>query len=185
MRRERGVTLVELMVVVVIVALLAVVSSVSYSGYRRRTLAAEAMANLPLIATALESYKAEFGQYLNLSTTPCDTAYTPWDEISTCQKKIAFTDTARTTPQCVTNWNALGWKPENSFVVFRYRGAAGTGDPTTPCGAWASNVIPPSVRALGWYCLEAVADLRCDGGTKTTYRMVSGNTAVVSLNEFE
>ena len=64
-RAERGVTLLELMIVVVVVAILAVVVLPSYQGYVTKARRTDAKMALTREAQALERWSTERGTYLN------------------------------------------------------------------------------------------------------------------------
>jgi prepilin-type N-terminal cleavage/methylation domain-containing protein len=175
-RFEHGVTLIELMVVVVIAAILASLGTVTYRGYRRRSMASEAQVNIGLIATAQEAYRAEFGRYYSASPTASD--YQP--SAINCGSRADFTSGAG-----YAEWQKLGWRPEVPYVAFRYQTLAHTicaGPPAMP--SWAAPFFtcePP----FGWFTIEATADLAC-GGALTTYRTVSSRAGLVAqLNEYQ
>ncbi len=178
MKSERGVTLIELMVVIVIVGLLAAVATVGYERYRKRALASEAQANLALIAVSQEAYKAEIGSYANVNS-PNPAALPP------CGSRRGQWSTA------IATWNQLGWRPENSNVAFQYDTWAGVG---AGAPAWAAPPPAPGnfpcfpttalQLARGWFAATATADLAC-GGVNTEYRAVHCTSTLVPLNEFE
>lgn len=58
MTKQRGFTLIELMVVLVIIAILAAIAIPSYQAYSRRAKAAQAQQEMQHIAVLLERYKA-------------------------------------------------------------------------------------------------------------------------------
>lgn len=72
MKKSKGFTLVELIIVIVIVGILSIVAVPIYRGYTKKAIATEAKALLGSIATAEKVYYAEFGQYFNVAN---DTDY--------------------------------------------------------------------------------------------------------------
>jgi hypothetical protein len=66
-------------------------------------------------------------------------------------------------------------------VYFVYNTWGGTAGPAVP--GWAPPLI--SNPELGWYSIQARADLRNDDGNVTTYRMTSSSTQLLKVNEFE
>lgn len=74
MRRTRGFSLVELMVVVAVVSILATIAATSYRRYVARVRVTEVTAMFAEFRAKEEAYRAEYGQYANV--TSGDTA--PW-----------------------------------------------------------------------------------------------------------
>jgi len=166
-------TLVELMVVVIIVMVLAAVAVPVYSGYKRRSRAVEGSSNVQLIATAQEAYKREKGRYAHVNV---DNPAAPACTDGGCASKWDNWNCG-----AASNWCQLGWHPERETVYFVYNTWAGTVGPATP--GWAVGLI--SNPELGWFSVEARADLRNDGGKMTTYRMTSAGAQLINLDEYE
>jgi prepilin-type N-terminal cleavage/methylation domain-containing protein len=116
--RTAGFTLIELMIVVVILGVLATIAIPSYISYVYKAKTAEAVGFLSEIKAHQESYRADFGQYCNVSDTA--TAYYPDDQPTDVPK--AWGSSAA--------WTQLGAVPGGA-VLFRYltvAGAPGTTD---------------------------------------------------------
>jgi type IV pilus assembly protein PilE len=80
MKRNKGFTLIELMIVVAIVAILAMVIIPSYSDYVKRGKVAEATSNLAGLRVSMEQYYQDNRTYLNgancgIGATPAATTY--------------------------------------------------------------------------------------------------------------
>ena len=74
MKRAKGFTLVELVIVIVIVGILSIVAVPIYRGYTRKAMASEGKALLGTIQTSQKVYYAEYAQfYKNTSTTALNT----------------------------------------------------------------------------------------------------------------
>ena len=73
MKRAKGFTLVELVIVIVIVGILSIVAVPIYRGYTRKAMASEGKALLGTIQTAEKVYFAEYAIFKNVSTTALDT----------------------------------------------------------------------------------------------------------------
>ncbi len=71
-RKMRGFTLIELVVVMVIVGILSVIAVPLYRGYTRRAMAAEGRALVGSIATSEKVYLAEHGVYRAVGLTGYD-----------------------------------------------------------------------------------------------------------------
>jgi len=172
--REAGVTLVELMIVVIIIAILAAVALPMFGGYRRRSRATEASANVQLMADAQEAYRREKGRYANVNLdNPSSPACTDGGCASTWNNW---------TCAAASNWCQLGWRPEKESVYFVYNTWGGSAGPALPA-AWAPTLI--ANPELGWYSIEARGDLRNNDGNITKYRMTSTGTKLIAIDEFE
>lgn len=69
MKKTKGFTLVELIIVIVIVGILSIVAVPIYRGYTKKAIATEAKALLGSIATSEKVYYAEFGEYFTVVQT--------------------------------------------------------------------------------------------------------------------
>jgi len=67
---ERGVTLIEVMVVVAIVGLLAAIAIPAYDNYITRSRRSDAFTALSTVRAAQEMYRAENGYYIGISLLP-------------------------------------------------------------------------------------------------------------------
>src|SRR5260221_8814208 len=72
MRRPRGFTLIELMIVVAILVILASIAVTAYKRYMARARATEVYAVFADIRAKEEAYRAEYGAYLNISASEVD-----------------------------------------------------------------------------------------------------------------
>jgi type IV pilus assembly protein PilE len=63
MKKSKGFTLVELIIVIVIVGILSIVAVPIYRGYTKKAIATEAKALLGSLVTSEKVYYAEFGNY--------------------------------------------------------------------------------------------------------------------------
>lgn len=118
-RARHGFTLVELMIVVVILGILATVAVPQYKSYVYRSKTSEAVGFLAEIKARQESYRADFGQYCNASTSATD-----WAPDSN-PKAVSRTWTQS------SNWKQLGAVAPGGSVLFSYvtvAGSPGTAD---------------------------------------------------------
>ncbi|MDP8261076.1 MAG: prepilin-type N-terminal cleavage/methylation domain-containing protein [Candidatus Kappaea frigidicola] len=70
MKRRRGFTLIEMMIVVAIIALLATIAIPNYINFQLRAKTSEAKSSLGAIRTCEEAYKAENDVYLACGANP-------------------------------------------------------------------------------------------------------------------
>jgi type IV pilus assembly protein PilE len=69
MKKTKGFTLVELVIVIVIVGILSIVAVPIYRGYTRKAMASEGKALLGSIQTSEKIYYAEFGSFYSAAAT--------------------------------------------------------------------------------------------------------------------
>jgi prepilin-type N-terminal cleavage/methylation domain-containing protein len=154
--RRAGFTLVELMIVVTILGILAAVAVPSYISYVYKSKTAEAVGFLGEIKARQESYRSDFGQYVDIA------AYMP-SATPTRVMQVWPADVGDT-------WRALGAVPPGRQTYFCYRTVAGLPG-TTP----ADSVIG-SARGYGntdfWFVSQALGDLDGDG-TRVTFESYS------------
>jgi prepilin-type N-terminal cleavage/methylation domain-containing protein len=150
-RRRAGFTLIELMVSVVIVGILAAVAIPSFVSYIYRSRTTEATTFLAEIRQRQESYRAEFGQYADV--TGESGAYTPDTPSSGTPR--AWTTTS--------GWTQLGARPDG-LVRFGYLTIAGVpGEaPNAPGGGGDLGLSNPTDF---WFVAQAIGDLDGDGET--------------------
>jgi len=117
---ERGITLIELMVVVVIVAILATIAIPVYTGYMRKARRADAKTALEQVRAAQEMWRAEKGSYstdiAQLQNTMGAPLATVGDYTWALTAAAATTFTARATPN-TTRQAGDGWLEVNQNDV--------------------------------------------------------------------
>lgn len=114
-RKERGFSLVELMIVVAIIAILAAIAIPSFMRFAMRSKTAEATGNLSAIRTAQESYKAENDVYLVCAATPAG-----WAAGAGASTPLTWVTG--------TSFETIGFEPDGS-VRYQYAVAAGSVNP--------------------------------------------------------
>jgi prepilin-type N-terminal cleavage/methylation domain-containing protein len=195
--RERGFTLIELMTVVLVVGVLAVVA---YAGYHKFVVSShqtEANAILSGIKNRQEAYKAETGQYLNVSKDLAANQGTGFAALYPhCQGGVAapgaFNVAWSTTPCpascCNISANAdwLKLKVEsNAPTFYGYTTVAGTtGVPTNTITISGHAPNWPSGNLSPWFVATAVGDT--DGnGVYSTLMISSFDNSVYVDNDNE
>ena len=106
MRRRRGFTLIEMMIVVVIIGVLSAIAIPTFQSYLLRSQTSEAVVFLGEIRQRQEAYRAEHGQFCSVSADPgSDIAAGAW---APATLPTNGQQTAWGTP---ANWNQLGAEP--------------------------------------------------------------------------
>jgi len=108
-KREKGFTLMELLIAVAIVAILAGVGIPVYTKLRSSAKHTEASANLDGIRTAEEAYKMTNGTYIDCAASPRDVS----DLATAGNQTVTWQDRG-------TGFTAIGFQP-NSGVRFVYQ----------------------------------------------------------------
>ena len=153
---QRGLTMIELMIVIAIVGILATIASVSVKKYVASSKTSEAIHMISAIKAAQETYKDETFTYLNVSPGLSAASDFYPDNPSPGQKKMNFAGTGAGQ----TEWERLGVH-EDAPVLFVYACTAGAAGATpTPTG---SDITVGNWPANPWYVVKARADLDNDG----------------------
>jgi type IV pilus assembly protein PilA len=155
-RRQRGFTLIELMIVVVIVGILATLAVVGYRKLIQSSHVTEATGMVQNIRVAQESYHSETQQYANVSTSLVD--YYPqapvYQQVTGWGGPHAFASVP---------WSALPVHVDGP-VMFGYATVAGIPGGAVPATVTVngSPLVFPANPTTDWYVIAACGDLDGD-----------------------
>ncbi|MCP4674154.1 MAG: prepilin-type N-terminal cleavage/methylation domain-containing protein [Deltaproteobacteria bacterium] len=153
--KNKGFTLIELMIVVGIVAILGAVAITAFGTYVRRSRASEAASTLSDFRIKQEAYRATFHQYATVQTDG-------WAPATPAQPGPVKADW---NPADTDGWRQLGAIPGDS-VYFRYWGEAGPpgSGSCTITNAWLlAHAADITCLNDFWYGAVAVHDLDGNG----------------------
>ena len=146
--RAQGFTLIELMIVVAILGILAVVALPRYQSYVYKSKTTEAVGFLSEIKAHQESYRADFGQYCNVSGAAADGTMA---DISATTNYWPSSDPGSTPAPwgAHAGWAQLGAIPAGGSVLFRYKTVAGPPSTSPTALGYTGNDFWFVSRALG------------------------------------
>jgi prepilin-type N-terminal cleavage/methylation domain-containing protein len=165
--RQKGFTLVELMIVVTIIGVLAVIAGTSYHKYATRARSAEVYTVIAEFRAKEEMYRTEYSRYCNTQTTCAgagsETAVFP-ALLATGEPKAKDAVTGRPAA-----WGEMGLNPGKNQLYCGYTVVAGAANSFANGGArglsWFNNVTP----TVPWWYLVATCDNNGAVAANTTY----------------
>lgn len=168
LRRARGFSLIELMIVISIIAVLATIAGVAFGKYSRAAKTQRARAMLLAIAGAETNEDPYVGSGTNLSFCPpvaiVSSRMTDWP--TACESSV---------------WLTLGI-PRPNQTRFAYSISAGGASDTCAMGSPYCASVTNGER---WWVAVAHGDLDGDGVRSTFITSYSMNGAIYANNEFE
>lgn len=166
-RKNKGFTLIELMIVVAIIGILAAIAIPNFIRYQLRSKTSEARTNLGGIKTGQESFRSSEDNYANITnnqpagvpgTTKTDWLATPCPPSPGCDRT--------NTPGCI-EFACIGFEPAG-LVYYMYASPhvpAVPGIGGTPAEFSASAVADlDGDGTIGEFCLQSSNDLAVPGG---------------------
>lgn len=168
--RQRGFTLVEILIAVAIIGVLVGLAVVSFTKQSRKARGSEAQAMFAALRIAQEQYHLENGRYFSTGANESDTfPATP-------------TKTAQPFTPMPTSWVSLKVKLPEETGYCGYVVIAGMANNGANIGARATS-FGFTTPTSDWYYLLAHCDLDGNGARDSYYFSWSGDTALQKQNE--
>lgn len=165
-REARAFTLIEAMVVVVVVGILAVLATVVYRVWVRTSYMAEAQDMVVNIRTAEESFRAENGVYLDVSSA-LDLGHLYPRNPGAYKTAWGAPCLAGSTLCPAHDWAALTIAPQAPLAFGYALQADNSGTAAAPSlSSYLTSSPAPNLAAMTgqpWYIVEAVGDINGDG----------------------
>ena len=178
-RKNRGFTIVELLIVVAIVGILATIAIFAYRRYVAQARKSEVFSMIAAIKSSEEAYKAESSQYLS-TTTIGETDYYP----------VLGSGGAEPTPKTWnpngdgrTLWTALGVSPPKSALYCGYVVVAGDANSFVGAGSRGRTLFQNVAPQRPWFYIRAECNFDGDNSENSQFETTFNNEIVFVDNE--
>ncbi len=170
MTKQKGFTLLEIIIAVALVGVLAAVAVTSFSSQTRKARGGEANAMFAALRIAQEQYRLENGTYLSTGADEGDTF--PAAPVATAQSLLPL----------ATTWTTLRVRVPETRAYCGYVTIAGLAG-TAPTGAKALEFGLTAAPATDWYYILAHCNLDGSSTRDSYYFTASFDTKVQKQNE--
>jgi prepilin-type N-terminal cleavage/methylation domain-containing protein len=168
LRRDRGFTLVELMIVVVIISILAAIATVGFRRYIARARLTETAAVLSEMVGKEQVYYLEFGRFLPLradnnlaqpSPDEAGAAFYPVDASGAALESTRASTSITNPLLWPASWRQVGLRPRDSYLYCTYLLNAGANGQAVPGAIGKSLVGATSANSPPWFYALAACNL--------------------------
>jgi type IV pilus assembly protein PilA len=177
--KNRGFTIVELLIVVAIIGILATIAIFAYRGYVAKARKSEVFSMIAAIKSSEEAYKAESSQYLS-TTTSGETDYYPVLGSGGAEPALKSWNP---NGDGRTLWTALAVSAPASAIYCGYVVVAGDANSFTGAGVRGRtlfNNVPPQ---RPWYYIRAECDFDGNTSANSQFETTFDNGIVFIDNE--
>ncbi len=178
-QRDRGFTIIELLIVVAIVGILATIAIFAYRRYVAQARKSEVFSMIAAIKSSEEGYKAESSQYLSTTTTG-ETDFYP----------VLGSGGSEPTPKTWNPsgdgralWVTLGVSAPKSALYCGYVVVAGDAGSLAGAGARGRTLFQNVAPQRPWYYIRAECDFDGNASTNSQFETTFNNEIVFVDNE--
>ncbi len=177
-QKNRGFTIVELLIVVAIIGILATIAVYAYRRYVAQARKTEVFSMIAAIKSSEEAYKAESSQYLSTDTS--ETGYYPVLGSSGTEPALKKWNP---TSDGKTLWTALGVSAPRSTLYCGYVVVAGDANSFGTAGSRGRTLFQNVAPQRPWYYIRAECDFDGNSGTNSQFETTFNNEIVFIDNE--
>lgn len=178
-QKNRGFTLVELLIVVAIIGILATIAIYAYRRYVAQARKTEVFSMIAAIKSSEEAYKAESSQYLS-TTSSGETDYYPVLGSGGSEPALKSWNPGG---DGKTLWTALAVSAPKSALYCGYVVVAGDANSFNGAGTRGRTLFQNVAPQRPWYYIRAECDFDGDNSTNSQFETTFNNEIVFIDNE--
>ena len=178
-KKNKGFTLIEMMIVVVIIAVLATVAVIAYTRHIKKGRMVREKVFVSKIQSLQETYFQQSGFYYDV----CTNSFDPPNGGVAPKDMVRWDSTSLTK---WTKWEILGARPESGVTYFQWDVTASVppaGDPTNHAFKGMASSALGMRPTVPWYYIHGRGDLGNDGAPDTEIIATSTKTEIWTKND--
>ena len=175
-KKNKGFTLIEMMIVVVIIAVLATVAVIAYTRHIKKSRLVQEKVFVSKIQSLQETYFQQSGFYFDVCTNTFDPGG------SAPKDKVIWNSSLNHW----ANWEKLGARPESGVTYFQWDVTASVppaGDPTNHTFKGIASSALGMRPTVPWYYIHGQGDLGGDGPPDTEIFATSTKSEIWTQND--